>query len=125
MSELPGGAKLLIACLAASPILQAVCVATQRGFLNFGGSSWWNFFIYWAIAPVVAALLALRHERARFSVYVFLSCEAYRGVKIHSLPLVALSALAIVYLQTPAARAAYPRIDPAAVRRRIRGYVAG
>jgi hypothetical protein len=76
-----------------------------------------------AIAPAVGLLLLFRHERARFSAYVFLSCEILRGFKIHSPALIVLAAAAIVYFQTPRARAVFPRIDPAAVRRRLRSYV--
>ena len=75
------------------------------------------------IAPAVGLLLLFRHERARFSAYVFLSCEIVRGFKIHSPALIVLAAAAIVYFQTPRARAVFPRIDPAAVRRRLRSYV--
>lgn len=121
MSPLPAGARVLIAALAVSPLAQAACALSGTRLLNFGPGSWWNYFLYWAVAPVVARLLATRHERARFSAYVFLSCEAWRGLKIHSPALIAASAGAIAWLQTPAARAAFPRIDPAGVRRRLAG----
>ena len=60
-----------------------------------------------------------RHERARFSVYVFLSCEILRAARIHSLALGALAVGAILYLQLPAARRYHPSVDPRRVLQRI------
>ncbi len=112
--------RSLIVFLWSSPALQLGCWLSKTGFLNFGGQSWWNFFIYWAIAPLVGWFLKTRHPRARFSFYVFFSCEAYRGIKIHSPALLALSAALILYFQTPALRALYPRVDPREVRDRLK-----
>jgi len=61
-----------------------------------------------------------RHERARFSVYVFLSCEILRAIRIHSLLLGLLSAGSIIYLQLPAARRFHPSVDPRKVMARLR-----
>jgi hypothetical protein len=61
-----------------------------------------------------------RHERARFSVYVFLSCEILRAVRIQSLPLGLLALASILYLQLPAARRFHPSVDPQRVLERIR-----
>jgi hypothetical protein len=61
-----------------------------------------------------------RHERARFSVYVFLSCEILRAERIHSLALGMLAVAAILYLQLPSARAFHPSVDPRRVLERIR-----
>jgi hypothetical protein len=61
-----------------------------------------------------------RHERARFSVYVFLSCEILRAIRIHSWLLGLLAAGAILYLQFPAPRQFHPSIDPRQVRVRLR-----
>jgi hypothetical protein len=67
----------------------------------------------------VGALMLRRHERARFSVYVFLSCEILRAIRIHSWLLGLLSAGAIVYLQFPAARRFHPMVDPHKVMARL------
>src|SRR5688572_2181099 len=63
-------------------------------------------------APVVGALMLRRHERARFSAYVFLSCEILRAIRIHSGLLGLLAAVSILYLQLPAARRFHPPVDP-------------
>jgi hypothetical protein len=69
---------------------------------------------------VVGALMLRRHERARFSVYVFLSCEILRAMRIHSSLLGLLAAAAILYLQLPAPRRFHPSVDPRKVMARLR-----
>jgi hypothetical protein len=61
-----------------------------------------------------------RHERSRFSAYVFLSCEILRAIRIHSWLLGLLSAASILYLQLPAARRFHPSVDPRKVMARLR-----
>jgi hypothetical protein len=61
-----------------------------------------------------------RHERARFSVYVFLSCEILRAIRVRSGLLGLLSAVAILYLQLPEARRFHPAVDPSRVLARLR-----
>ena len=61
-------------------------------------------------APVVAALLALRHPRARFSAYILFSALAVRGLVAGAWPLVLFAGAGIAVLQTPAARRAWPRL---------------
>lgn len=61
-------------------------------------------------APIVAVLLAVRHPRARFSAYVFLSVVALRGLVAGAWPLVAFGCAGVLVLQTPAARRAWPRL---------------
>ena len=61
-----------------------------------------------------------RYERARFSVYVFLSCEIVRAIRIESLALGVLSLAAVLYLQLPSARHYHPSVDPRRVLERIR-----
>jgi hypothetical protein len=119
----PFGLRLLVVALLASPAIHLACRLAGVRWLNFGGHTVWDAVIYLVIAPAVGMLLLFRHERARFSAYVFLSCEILRGVRIGSAALIVLAAAAILYLQTPAARAVYPRVDPAAVRRRLRSYL--
>ena len=67
-------------------------------------------------APVVAALLARRHRRARFSAYVFFSALAVRGVMAGAWPLVLFAAAGILVLQVPPARRVWPRLQPGATR---------
>lgn len=119
-TDYPLPIRSLISFLWLSPLLQLSFWLTGARFLNFGGGSWWNFFIYWLIAPMVGTFLWTRHERARFSFYVFFSCEAYRGVKIHSPALLALSAALILYFQREEIRALYPRVDPREVGNRLK-----
>src|SRR6185503_2045170 len=60
------------------------------------------------VAPLVALLLAFRHRRARFSAYVFFSALAYRAVVAGAWPLALFAGAAILLLQTPPARRAWP-----------------
>ena len=69
-------------------------------WLNFGSLRLWDAFVYFLIAPIVGVLMLRRHERARFSAYVFLSCEVLRAARIHSLALGLIAVGFLVYLQT-------------------------
>ena len=73
---------------------------------------WW---VSGLAAPVVALLLLARHRRARFSAYVFFSVVVLRGAVTGSWMLAGAAAAAILLLQTPVARRAWPRL-PAPVR---------
>ena len=121
-APIPPGMRLMIGLLAASPLFQAGAVLSGRGFLNFGGGSAWSHAVHFVIAPVVAYLLVTRHERARFSMYVFLTFEAYRGLKVSSPTLVVLALLGIAYVQLPSVLEAYPRVDARKVLSRFRGF---
>lgn len=70
------------------------------------------------VAPVVAALLAMRHPRARFAAYVFFSALAIRGVVAGAWPLVLFAAAGILVLQAPPARRVWPRIVAGTTRGR-------
>ncbi len=117
----PLGLWLLTAALLASPAIHLVALALGRRWLNFGSHRVWDGFVYLAIAPLVGFLLLRRHERARFSVYVFLSCEILRAARIHSPALGALAVGAILYLQLPGPRRVHPAVDPRRVLARLRG----
>src|SRR5262249_38700388 len=116
----PLGLWILTLALFASPFVHALELLLGRHWLNFGSTRAWDAFVYFVIAPIVGTLMARRHERARFSVYVFLSCEILRAWRIQSRALAALASGAILYLQTPAARRFHPSIDPRRVLERIR-----
>jgi hypothetical protein len=92
----------------------------DRHWLNFGSRHPWDAFVYFIMAPVVGTLMLRRHERARFSVYVFLSCEILRAIRIHSWLLGILSASSILYLQLPTARRVHSPVDPRKVMARLR-----
>ncbi len=115
----PVGLWLLTAALLASPLLHLAALLLGRHWLNFGSQRVWDGFVYFLIAPIVGWLMLRRHERARFSVYVFLSCEILRAVRIHSHALGILAVGSILYLQLPAARRFHPSVDPRRVLRRI------
>src|SRR6188508_437793 len=104
----PAGLWLLTIVLLVSPIVHLVALWLDRQWLNFGSRHAWDGFVYLLIAPLVGTLLLRRHERARFSVYVFLSCEILRADRIRSLPLGLIALGAILYLQVPAARRFHP-----------------
>lgn len=115
----PAGLWLLTGLLLASPIVHLLALFLGAHWLNFGSRLPWDGFVYLGIAPLVGTLMLRRHERARFSVYVFLSCEILRAVRIHSWPLGLLSAGAILYLQLPAPRRFHPMVDPHKVLARL------
>jgi hypothetical protein len=116
----PAGLWLLTVALLASPAFHLIALLAGRHWLNFGSRLPWDAFVYFVIAPVVGALMLRRHERARFSVYVFLSCEILRAIRIHSALLGLLAAGSILYLQLPAARRFHPSVDPRRVLARLR-----
>src|SRR5215218_7395054 len=116
----PAGLWLLTIVLLTSPAIHAAALLLDAHWLNFGSHHPWDGFVYFIIAPVVGALMLRRHERARFSVYVFLSCEILRAVRIHSWLLGLLAAGSILYLQRPAARRFHPMVDPRKVMARLR-----
>ncbi len=116
----PAGLWLLTVALLTSPAFHLLALVLDTRWLNFGSRQPWDAFVYFVIAPVVGALMLRRHERARFSVYVFLSCEILRAIRIHSGLLGLLAAGAILYLQLPAARRFHPAVDPRKVMARLR-----
>ena len=116
----PAGLWLLTVVLLTSPLIHILALSFNTHWLNFGSRHPWDAFVYFIIAPVVGALMLRRHERARFSVYVFLSCEILRAIRIHSWLLGLLSAGSILYLQSPAARRFHPSVDPRKVMARLR-----
>jgi hypothetical protein len=116
----PAGLWLLTVVLLASPAIHLLALLFDRRWLNFGSHQPWDAFVYFVIAPVVGTLMLRRHERARFSVYVFLSCEILRAIRVHSALLGFLAAVSILYLQLPAARRFHPAVDPRKVMARLR-----
>jgi hypothetical protein len=116
----PAGHWLLTVVLLVSPLIHLLALLFDRRWLNFGSHQPWDAFVYFIIAPVVGALMLRRHERARSSVYVFLSCEILRAIRIHSALLGLLAAGSILYLQLPAARRFHPAVDPRKVMSRLR-----
>jgi len=116
----PAGLWLLTIALLASPALHALALLLHTHWLNFGSHHPWDGFVYFVIAPIVGWLMLRRHERARFSAYVFLSCEILRAIRIHSGHLGLLAAAAFLYLQLPSARRFHPSVDPAKVLARLR-----
>jgi hypothetical protein len=116
----PLGLWLLTVALLASPAFHLAALLFDARWLNFGSRQLWDAFVYFVIAPVVGALMLRRHERARFSAYVFLSCEILRAIRIHSGLLGLLAAVSILYLQLPAARRFHPPVDPRKVMARLR-----
>jgi hypothetical protein len=116
----PAGLWLLTVVLLASPAIHALALVFHTRWLNFGSHNPWDAFVYFVIAPMVGALMLRRHERARFSVYIFLSCEILRAIRIHSAFLAVLAMGSILYLQLPAARRFHPSVDPRKVMARLR-----
>ena len=111
---------MLTVVLLTSPVFHLLAVLLDTRWLNFGSHHPWDAFVYFVIAPMVGALMLRRHERARFSVYVFLSCEILRAIRIHSGLLGLLAVVSILYLQLPAARRFHPAVDPRKVMARLR-----
>ena len=116
----PFGLWILTLGLLGSPMIHGGALLFHAQWLNFGSLKLWDAFVYFLIAPIVGVLMLRRHERARFSAYVFLSCEILRAVRIHSLALGLIAVAFLAYLQTPAARRCHPSVDPRRVLARLR-----
>jgi hypothetical protein len=104
--------------LLAAPALQALALA-GRPVLNFASGHVWNYLAYGLAAPWVGILLWRRHPRARFAAYVFLTLEAWRGLRLRHWDAVWLALAWIALLQLPSARRYAPSVRPAAVRARL------
>src|SRR5436190_1788291 len=115
----PLGLWILTLGLLASPMIHGGALLLHAQWLNYGSLRLWDAFVYFLIAPIVGALMLRRHERARFSVYVFLSCELLRAARIHSPALALISVGFLGYLQLPAARRFHPSVDPGRVLARL------
>lgn len=116
----PFGLWILTLALIASPVIHAGALLLRTRWLNFGSLRLWDGLVYFLIAPIVGVLMLKRHERARFSAYVFLSCEVLRAVRIHSPTLGLLAVGFLVSLQLPASRRFHPLVDPRRVLARLR-----
>ena len=99
----PRGGAPLVALLFAAVLLAYTAIALARG--------WWPSAV---ASPVVAWLLWRRHRRARFAAYIFFSVMAARALLSASWPLGLFALAAILALQLPAARRAWPRLTPRA-----------
>ena len=115
----PLGLWILTLALLASPMIHGSALLFHTQWLNFGSLRLWDAFVYFLIAPIVGVLMLRRHERARFSAYVFLSCEILRAVRIHSPALGLIAVGFLAYLQMPAARRYHPMVDPRRVLARL------
>ena len=115
----PLGLWILTLSLLASPLIHGGALLLHAQWLNYGSLRPWDAFVYFLIAPIVGTLTLRRHERARFSAYVFLSCEVVRAFRIHSLALGLIAVGFLIYLQTPAARRFHPSVDPKKVLARL------
>jgi hypothetical protein len=116
----PPGLWFLTAILLASPVIHGVALLRGQHWFNYGSPSAWDAFVYFLIAPFVGTLMLHRHERARFSVYVFLSCEMLRAIRVESFAVGVLGLAAILYLQFPAVRRYHPSVNPRRVLERLR-----
>ena len=115
----PFGLWILTLALLGSPVIHAGALLLRTRWLNFGSLRLWDGLVYFLIAPIVGVLMLRRHERARFSAYVFLSCEVLRALRIHSLALGLIAVGFVVYLQMPASRRFHPLVDPRRVLARM------
>jgi hypothetical protein len=116
----PFGLWILTLGLLGSPVIHASALLLRARWLNFGSLRLWDGLVYFVIAPIVGGLMLRRHERARFSAYVFLSCEILRAFRIHSPALGVIAVGFLVDLQLPASRKFHPSVDPRKVLTRLR-----
>ena len=116
----PFGLWVLTLALLGSPMIHAGALLLRTRWLNFGSVRLWDGLVYFLVAPIVGMLMLRRHERARFSAYVFLSCEVLRAIRIDSPVLGLLAVGFLVYLQLPASRRFHPLVDPRRVIARLR-----
>lgn len=70
-----------------------------------------NIIIYGVVAPLIGALLATTHRRARFASYVFLTMELLRSYRAESLTMGAVAIGVLLVLQLPRMRALWPSVD--------------
>ena len=98
--ETTAGARIVVLPFAAALLAYAVVAVTQ---------GWW---VSACAAPVVAWLLWRRHRRARFAAYIFFSVLAARAGITASWPLGLFALAAVLLLQLPPARRAWPRLTP-------------
>ena len=78
--------------------------------------AWRHSWISAVAGALVATLLWMRHPRARFAAYIFFSAMAIRSALMGAWPTLVFAALAVLVMQTPPARAAWPRLRPGRVR---------
>jgi hypothetical protein len=116
----PFGLWILTLALLGSPVMHACALLLHARWLNFGSIRPWDGLVYFLMAPIVGVLMLRRQERARFSAYVFLSCEILRAVRIHSPGLCLVGVGFLAYLQLPASRRFHPSVDPRRVLARLR-----
>jgi hypothetical protein len=88
-----------------------VLILVGTAVVALAGERWW---LSSAAALSVASLLVLRHARARFAAYVFLSVLAARAGLHGRWGLTALGVGGVLLLQTSAARRLWPRLGPPA-----------
>jgi hypothetical protein len=93
-------------------LLPVACLAYAATAL-----AWRHSWISAAAGVVVAWFLWRRLPRARFAAYIFFSAMAIRSVLTAAWPTLAFAAVAVLALQTAAARAAWPRLRPGLGRR--------
>jgi hypothetical protein len=101
----------MAALLAACPFAQLAAVLTGQRFLGFGETTPVSYAVYLAVAPLLAGLLLARHRNTRFSLYLFLTFQIYRGIRFESIPLIVLAILGLVYMQRESTVRVYPRVD--------------
>ena len=100
----PRGERIVVIALAGGLVVYAVLALVAHRFVSG------------LVAPGVAALLAWRHPRARFSAYVFFSALAFRGLVAGAWPLALFAGAGILVLLTPPARRAWPRLVAGSTR---------
>ncbi|HXV77874.1 MAG TPA: hypothetical protein VD788_16305 [Candidatus Polarisedimenticolaceae bacterium] len=116
----PTGIRLLVLLLFVSPLIQTWAASTGRRFLTLGGTSWGSWLSWCFAAPLVALLLLRRDGRARFSCYLLLTVFLWRGFRAMSPAAIVLALSIVAYLQLPAVRRVYPRIDSESLIARLR-----
>jgi hypothetical protein len=92
-------------------LLPVACVAYAATAL-----AWRHSWVSAVAGALIAWFLWRRLARARFAAYVFFSAMAIRSALTAAWPTLAFAVVAVLALQTPAARAAWPRLRPGAVR---------
>src|SRR3989442_1262567 len=87
-------------------LLPLACVAYAAAAL-----AWRHSWI-----SAIAAVLVAAHSRGRFAAYILFSAMAIRSALTAAWPALAFAVGAVLLMQTPAARAAWPRLRPGRVR---------
>ena len=117
---LPLDALIIAAYFFAGPLFLLLDHVTGITVADRGPVTVRTLLIYGLASPLVGYLLARRHARARFALYVFATMEILRGLLDAEPVVVTIAAAVVLYVQTPRMRRLFPRLSAGLVWERLR-----